>query len=194
SGEPDAVLAKGKRVVKQRMVSQRHCGVPMEGRATVAAPDPTSGGLVIWAANQAPHGLRNDLATALGMPQNLIRVIAPEVGGGFGVKFGCYPEDATVAALARLYRMPLRWTETRLEHMMATTHGRAQVTDLEAAVEDDGTITALRTRATANIGAYAVFTFIPDLTLMMGVGVYKIAHIDLQPTCVLTNTTTAAAY
>src|SRR5438093_1599745 len=160
----------------------------------LAGPDPTSGGLIVWATNQAPHGLRNDLATALGMPQNLIRVIAPEVGGGFGVKFGCYPEDAVLAALARLYRMPLRWTETRVEHMMATTHGRAQVTDLEAAVEDDGTITALRMRVTADIGAYPVFTFIPDLTLMMGIGVYKIANIDLQSTCVFTNSTSVAAY
>src|SRR6266566_389095 len=194
SGDPDAVFAKAKRVVKQRMVSQRLCGVPMEGRATLAAPDPTSGGLVVWATNQAPHGLRNDLATALGMPQNLIRVIAPEVGGGFGVKFGCYPEDATLAALAKLYRMPLRWTETRVEHMMATTHGRAQVTDLEAAVEDDGTITALRMRVTADIGAYPVFTFIPDLTLSMGIGVYKVANVDLQSTCVFTNSTSVAAY
>jgi len=194
AGEPDAAFAKAPKVVKQRMVSQRLCGVPMEGRAVLAAPDATSGGLVVWATNQAPHGLRNDLATALGMPQNLIRVIAPEVGGGFGVKFGCYPEDATVTALARLYRMPLRWTETRVEHMMATTHGRAQVTDLEAAVEDDGTITALRMRVTADIGAYPVFTFIPDLTLSMGVGVYKFTNIDLQSTCVFTNSTSVAAY
>jgi len=193
-GEPDVTFAKAPKVVKQRMVSQRLCGVPLEGRATLAAPDPTSGGLIVWATNQAPHGLRNDLATALGMPQNLIRVIAPEVGGGFGVKFGCYPEDAVLAALARLYRMPLRWTETRVEHMMATTHGRAQVADLEAAVEDDGTITALRMRVTADIGAYPVFTFIPDLTLSMGIGVYKVANIDLQSTCVFTNSTSVAAY
>src|SRR5437870_12290284 len=194
AGDADGVFAKAKRVVKQRMVSQRLCGVPLEGRATLAAPDPTSGGLVVWATNQAPHGLRNDLATALGMPQNLIRVIAPEVGGGFGVKFGCYPAEAVVAALARVYRMALRWTETRVEHMLATTHGRAQVTDLEAAVDDDGTITALRMRVTANIGAYPVFTFIPDLTLMMGVGVDRIPSVDLQSTCVFTNTTSVAAY
>jgi carbon-monoxide dehydrogenase large subunit len=194
AGDPDGVFAKAARVVKQRMVSQRLCGVPLEGRATLAAPDATSGGLIVWATNQAPHGLRNDLATVLGMPQNLIRVIAPEVGGGFGVKFGCYPEDAVVAALARFYRMPLRWTETRVEHMMATTHGRAQVADLEAAVEDDGTITALRMRVTADIGAYPIFTFIPDLTLMMGIGVYKIANVDLQSTCVFTNSTPVAAY
>jgi carbon-monoxide dehydrogenase large subunit len=194
SGDPDAVFSRAKRVVRQRMVSQRLCGVPLEGRATVAAPDGTTGGLVVWATHQAPHNLRNDLAAVLGMPQNMIRVIAPEVGGGFGVKFGIYAEDATLAALARLFNLPLKWVETRVEHMLATTHGRAQVGDLEAAVEDDGTITALRMRVTADIGAYPVFTFIPDLTLMMGVGVYRIPNVDLQSTCVFTNTTTVAAY
>jgi carbon-monoxide dehydrogenase large subunit len=194
AGDPDSVFARAKRVVRQRMNSQRLCGVPLESRATVAAPDPTTGGLVVWATHQAPHVLRNDLATALGLPQNMIRVIAPEVGGGFGVKFGIYAEDATLATLARLLKMPLRWSETRLEHMMATTHGRAQVTDLEAAVEDDGTITALRMRVTADIGAYPIFTFIPDLTLMMGVGVYRIPNVDLQSTCVFTNSTPVAAY
>jgi carbon-monoxide dehydrogenase large subunit len=194
AGDPDGAFKKAKRVVTQRMISQRLCAVPLEGRAVVAAPDSTTGGIVVWATHQAPHMLRGDLAKVLGMPQNLIRVIAPEVGGGFGVKFGIYAEDATVAALARLHRIPLRWIETRVEHMLATTHGRAQVADLEAAVEDDGTITALRMRVTADIGAYPVFTFIPDLTLMMGVGVYRIPNIDLQSTCVFTNTTTVAAY
>src|SRR5260370_22896540 len=78
--------------------------------------------------------------------------------------------------------------------MVATTHGRAQVTDLEAAVEADGTITAVRMHVTADIGAYPVFTFIPDLTLMMGVGVYKFTSVDLKSTCVFTNSTPVAAY
>jgi carbon-monoxide dehydrogenase large subunit len=194
AGDPDAAFSRARRIVKQRMVSQRLCGVPMEGRATLAAPDPLTGGLVVWATTQAPHGFRNDLATVLGMPQNLVRVVAPEVGGGFGVKFGVYPEDATLAAIARVHKIPVRWVETRLEHMMATTHGRAQVTEMEAAVDDDGTITALRMRVTADIGAYPIFTFIPDLTLMMGVGVYRIPSVDLQSTCVFTNTTPVAAY
>jgi carbon-monoxide dehydrogenase large subunit len=194
SGDPDAVFAGAKRVVKQRMVSQRLCGVAMEPRACVAAPDGTTGGIVVWATHQAPHNLRADLANVLGMEQNLIRVINPDMGGGFGVKFGCYPEDVVLAALARHHRMALKWVETRVEHMVATTHGRAQVADLEAAVEDDGTIAALRMKVTANIGAYPVFTFIPDLTLFMGVGVYKFTNVDLQSTCVFTNTTTVAAY
>jgi len=194
SGDPDAVFARAKRVVKQRMVSQRLCGMAMEPRACVAAPDGTTGGIVVWATHQAPHNLRADLASVLGMEQNLIRVINPDMGGGFGVKFGCYPEDVVLAALARHHRMALKWVETRVEHMVATTHGRAQVADLEAAVENDGTISALRMKVTANIGAYPVFTFIPDLTLFMGVGVYKVANVDLQSTCVFTNTTTVAAY
>jgi carbon-monoxide dehydrogenase large subunit len=194
AGEPDAAFARAHKVVRQRMVSQRLCGVPLEGRATVAAPDSTTGGLVVWATTQAPHMMRNGLATLLGLEQNQIRVIAPEVGGGFGVKFGVYPEDAALAAMAKLHRLPLRWVETRVEHMVATTHGRAHVTDVEAAVERDGTITALRVHVIADIGAYPIFTFIPDLALMMGVGVYRIANIDLRSTCLFTNTTPVAAY
>ena len=194
AGEPDAAFAKAPKVVKQRMVSQRLCGVPMEPRAALAAPDPASGGLTLWSTHQAPHMLRNDVAACLGVEQNLVRVIAPEVGGGFGVKFGIYPEDVTLSVIAKLFRVPVRWTETRVEHMTSTTHGRAQVTDLEAAVEADGTITAFRMHVVADIGAYPIFTFIPDLTLLMGVGVYKVANVDLKSTCIFTNSTPVAAY
>jgi carbon-monoxide dehydrogenase large subunit len=194
SGDPDAVFAKAKRVVKQRIVSQRLCGVSMEPRACVAAPEGMSGGIVVYATHQAPHNLRFDLANVLGMDANLIHVVNPDMGGGFGIKFGCYAEDVVLAALARKLRVPLKWVETRVEHMLATTHGRDQVADLEAAVEDDGTVSAFRMKVTANIGAYPVFTFIPDLTLFMGVGTYKFTNVDVSSTCVFTNTTTVAAY
>jgi aerobic carbon-monoxide dehydrogenase large subunit len=194
AGDPDGTFARAPRVIKQRMVNQRLAGITLEPRAALAAPDPLSGGIVVWDTNQAPHSLRNDIAAALGLPQNLVRVIAPEVGGGFGVKFGLYPEDATLAVIAHRHRIPVRWTETRHEHMTSTTHGRAQVTELEAAVEPDGTITALRMRVTADMGAYPVFTFIPELTLFMGIGVYHVKNIDLRATCVFTNSTSVAAY
>jgi carbon-monoxide dehydrogenase large subunit len=193
-GDPDAAFAKPHKVVKQRMISQRLCGVPMEPRAALAMPDPLVGGVTVWSTHQAPHNLRNDIATLLGVEQHTVRVIAPEVGGGFGVKFGIYPEDATLAVIARRFRVPVRWTETRVEHMTSTTHGRAQVTDLEAAVDADGTIKALRMHVIADIGAYPIFTFIPDLTLLMGVGVYKFTNVDLKSTCVFTNSTPVAAY
>src|SRR5262245_32168560 len=109
AGDPNAAFATAHRVVKQRMLSQRLSGVPLEARAVLAAPDPASGGLVVWSTHQAPHVLRQGLSQALRMPENQIRVIAPEVGGGFGVKFGTYPEDVVVATLARLRRIPLRW-------------------------------------------------------------------------------------
>jgi aerobic carbon-monoxide dehydrogenase large subunit len=194
AGDAAAAFARAHKVVKLRMVNQRLCGVPLEPRATLAAPDRATGGLVVWTTTQAPHNQRKDIATALGLPENMVRVIAPEVGGGFGVKFGLYPEDAVLAAIAHRYRIPVRWGETRLEHMLATTHGRDHVTDMEAAVESDGTITAFRMRVVANVGAYPIFTFIPDLTLMMGVGVYKVPNVDLKVTCVFTNTTPVAAY
>ena len=194
SGDPDGAFRGAHKIVKQRMNSQRLSGIPMETRAVMVAPDFASGGLTVWATHQAPHVLRGGLADALRMPQNQIRVIAPEVGGGFGVKFGTYPEDVTVAALARHRRVPLRWVETRVEHMTGTTHGRAQVTDLEAAVDAGGRITGLRMHVVANIGAYPIFTFIPDLTLMMGVGVYHVKNVELKSTCVFTNTTSVAAY
>ena len=193
-GDPDAAFARAHRVVKQRMVNQRLAGITLEPRAVLAAPDPLTGGIAVWDTHQAPHMLRNDIAASLGMSQSLVRVIAPEVGGGFGVKFGLYPEDVTLAVIAHRFRVPVRWTETRNEHMTSTTHGRAQVTDLEAAVEKDGTITALRMYVTADVGAYPVFTFIPELTLSMGIGVYHVKNIDLKATCVFTNSTSVAAY
>jgi carbon-monoxide dehydrogenase large subunit len=194
AGEPDAAFATAHRVVTQRMISQRLCGVPLEPRAALAVPDPLVGGVTVWSTHQAPHNLRNDLAALLGVEQQAVRVIAPEVGGGFGVKFGIYPEDATLAVIAKRYRIPVRWTETRIEHMTSTTHGRAQVADLAAAVDADGTITALRMHVIADIGAYPIFTFIPDLTLLMGVGVYGVTNVDLKSTCVFTNSTPVAAY
>jgi carbon-monoxide dehydrogenase large subunit len=193
-GDPDTAFARAHRVVKQRMVSQRLAGITLEPRAALAAPDPLTGGIAVWDTHQAPHMLRNDIAASLRVSQSLVRVIAPEVGGGFGVKFGLYPEDLTLAVIAHRFRVPVRWTETRNEHMTSTTHGRAQVTDLEAAVERDGTITALRMRVTADVGAYPVFTFIPELTLSMGVGVYGVKNVDLKATCVFTNSTSVAAY
>ena len=194
NGDVDGTFERAKRVIKQRIVSQRLAGVSMEPRACVAAPEGVSGGIVVYATHQAPHNLRSDLAGVLGMDANLIRVVNPDMGGGFGVKFGCYPEDVTLAALARKLKVPLKWVETRIEHMLATTHGRDQVADIEVAVQDDGTVDALRMKVTANIGAYPVFTFIPDLTLFMGVGTYKFTTVDLSSTCVFTNTTTVAAY
>ncbi len=194
TGDVDAAFARAAHVVKQRMVSQRLSGVPMEGRAVVTALDGTTGGLTIWSSTQAPHGLRQNVAEALRLPENLVRAIAPEVGGGFGVKIFTYPEDIALSALTRRFGLPLQWVETRIEHMSATMHGRAQIVDLEAAVEEDGTVSALRMRLLADLGAYPVAPDIPESTGLMAIGVYRIPAVDIEITCTYTNTTPVAAY
>lgn len=193
-GDVETAFASAHRVVRQRMVNQRLLGFPMEGRAVVAAPDPTNDGVTLWTSTQTPHQVRGDVARVIGLDENRVRVIAPDVGGGFGVKIGIYPEEALLAALARQLHAPLRWVEHRLEHVQATTHGRGQVCDIEAAVTAEGEITALRMRIVADLGAYPLAPGLPDLTTAMAIGVYKIPAVDLEAVCVYTNTTPVAAY
>lgn len=192
-GDPDGAFAQAYRVVKQRMVNQRLAAVSMETRAVLAVPDPT-GGLTVWDSTQVPHDVRANLAQILNLSENLIRVIAPEVGGGFGVKGGFYPEEALLPALAIRYNLPLRWVETRSEHMLVTTQGRAQIADVEAAVMEDGTVTALHLRILNDLGAYPFGFWLPGLTGLMAVGVYRIPNIHLEMSGVLTNTTPISAY
>lgn len=193
-GDVEAAFAAAHAVVRQRMVNQRLFGFPMEGRAVVAAPDHTSGGLTVYTSTQTPHQIRSELAKVVRLGESQIRVVAPDVGGGFGVKIGIYPEEALCAALALSLGAPVRWVEDRLEHVTATTHGRGQVCEMEAAVEADGTVTALRMRVTADLGAYPLAPGLPDLTTAMAIGVYKIPNVDLEATSVYTNTTPVAAY
>jgi carbon-monoxide dehydrogenase large subunit len=193
-GDIEAAFARASRVVKQRMVSQRLAAVPMEGRAIIAAPDPITGGLTIWNSNQAPHGVRAALAKVLRLPENAIRVIAPDVGGGFGVKIEIYPEDVLVAALAHIHKTPFCWVESRLESLLVTTHGRAQIADVEAAVQEDGTVLGLRMRVLGDEGAYPPLNFLPELTGMMAVGVYQIPALDYEGSGVYTHTTAGSAY
>ncbi len=193
-GDVDTAFARAARIVRQRLVNQRVAGIPLEGRAVAATPDPNTGGVVVWTSTQAAHFHRATLAQVLRLPEHSVRVIAPDVGGGFGVKIGVYPEDVVVAALARHYQRPLCWVETRNEHLIATTQGRGQVADIEAAVDEDGRIHALRLRIIADLGAYSLASFIPDLTAQMAVGVYAIPAVDIEVTCALTNTVPIAAY
>ncbi|MEI7771210.1 MAG: molybdopterin cofactor-binding domain-containing protein, partial [Chloroflexales bacterium] len=137
-GDADAAFAAAHRVVKQRMVNQRLFGMPMEGRAVVASPDAATGGITLWTSTQTPHQVRGEVAAVLRLSEGQVRVIAPDVGGGFGVKIGVFPEDALIGALSMRLGVPLRWVESRLEHVFATTHGRGQVADLEAAVQAGG--------------------------------------------------------
>src|SRR5262249_32549441 len=154
SGDPGAAFAAADIVVEQRMTNQRLSAVPMEPRAILAQPDPLTNGLIVTVSTQNPHGVRRQLAALTGLPETIIRVIAPEVGGGFGVKSNLYPEYATAAILALHLRRPVKWIETRAEDLAATQHGRGQVADVAMAARADGEITAVRLRLIADLGAY----------------------------------------
>jgi carbon-monoxide dehydrogenase large subunit len=166
----------------------------MEGRACAAAPDRLTGGLTVWVSNQHPHGWRNEAAPLLGLTQANLRVIAPEVGGGFGAKFGVYHEELAVAALAKHLVRPVRWVETRSENFLVTNHGRAQIADIELAATNDGKITGLKLTVIGDAGAYPKGLDIPYLTATMAVGCYNIPAVALDIKAVYTNTTTVGAY
>ena len=190
----DEVFANAPHVISQRISSQRVAGVPMEVRAVAAAPDVVTGGITLWTSTQIPHGVRSALATTLRLPENAIRVIAPNVGGGFGVKNALYPEEIVIAKLAQLHNMPLKWTGTRAEHFLSTTQGRSQVADASVAFDDEGRILGLRLHVIAELGVYPPFYDIAFLTGMMATGNYDIQAVDFKASNVFTNTVAVAAY
>jgi len=193
-GDIEAAFRDAPVVAKARIRSQRLAGVPMEPRGVLATPDPITQGLTVWTSTQAPHWNRNDIAEALGLSQNQVRAIAPEVGGGFGVKIGTYQEDFIVAALAHKLKRPVKWIETRSENFLVTHHGRDQWADLEIAAERDGTIRGLRVDVVQDLGAYPKGTDLPELTGRMAAGCYVIPALDFRSHGVFTNTMAVGAY
>jgi carbon-monoxide dehydrogenase large subunit len=182
-------------VVRARFVNQRVAPVPMETNGIVAVPRGEAG-LFAWVPSQSAFTVRKSLAEALGLPEDQVQVASPPgVGGGFGAKFDAYPEQVVVCALALRLGRPVRYLEARSENLVAMTHGRAQVQDIELGATSDGRITRLRVRVTADCGAYpGEGALLPQLTGMMVSGAYAIPDVDFAATCVATNTTPTAAY
>jgi carbon-monoxide dehydrogenase large subunit len=182
-------------VVKGHFVNQRIAAVPMEPGAAMAAPDPDTGGWVLWSPSQGPHAIRAAVCASLGIEVEQLRVITPATGGGFGARIAAYPETIVTVALARKLGRAVRYIETRSETMLVMTHGRAQVQDVEIGGTRDGRVTGLKIRVLADCGAYpADASLMPMLTGLMTCGVYDIPKVDFQFTCVVTNTTPIGAY
>jgi carbon-monoxide dehydrogenase large subunit len=195
TGEIEDVFADADRVVTLRIRNQRLAGVPMEPNGVVAVPGEPDGGITVWVPTQAPHGLRQPIASAIGTDEDKVRIVAPAVGGGFGPKAGAYVEYQIAAAAAKQLGRPVKWAETRSENMVAMVQGRGQVQHVELGVKNDGTITALRARVVGESGAYpATGAFLPFFTQMMSQGVYQIPKIDFGFQTAITNTTTTGAY
>jgi carbon-monoxide dehydrogenase large subunit len=191
--EPDEHLFDGCAVVtKGSLVSQRLAACPIEARASVAQFG-DDGRLTMWLSTQTAHTDKMVLAAMLGLAPDQVRVIAPDVGGGFGGK-ALATEDLLLAWIARATGRPARWTETRSENLVSMYHGRGMWLDFELGANSDGEIKALRLRILADAGAYPhLGAFLPNLTGLMASGVYRIPKIELGVKAVVTNTTPTAA-
>lgn len=195
-GGYDEAVKNADVVVKRRFINQRLIPAFMEPRSVVAAPMGMSDEITLWSATQVPHILRLLLALVTGVPENNLRVVAPDVGGGFGGKLQCYREEILVTQLARKLGRPVKWTETRSEDMVATHHGRDQIQDIEIAAKSDGTLVGLKVDLIANMGAYLqiITPGVPLLGMFMYPGIYKMSAYDFKCTGVFTNTTPTDAY
>ena len=187
------VLAGADVTVKARFVNQRLAPVPMEPDAIVAIPE--GGRLNVWVTHQTPFELRSAIASSLGIADGEVRVVVPDMGGGFGAKAGVRPELLVVAAAAHRLNRPVKWVETRSENLVAMTHGRGQIQEVELGATRDGRLVGLRAHVIADIGAYpGIAMLLPFLTGQMSSGVYEIPRIAYEAHSVVTNTTPLGAY
>lgn len=192
--KPDA-LDDAEVVVSGKFVNQRMAPVPLETNSALAVPD--GDGITVWASSQAPFRIRPDLCELLGLEQDSVRVVAPDVGGGFGAKIAAYPEQVVVAAAALRLGQAVRWHETRSESMVALMHGRSARQHIELGATRDGVITGVRIRVINDTGAYpspAAIYVVPPFSYLMACGVYRIPKVDFRAQIVMTNTTPITAY
>lgn len=194
----EAAFKTAAAVVKKRIINQRLVANAMEPRACVARYEDATGELTLWVTSQNPH-VHRLLMTAfvLGIPEHKVRVIAPDVGGGFGSKIFLYNEETVCSWATRKIKRPIRWTSTRREAFQTDAHGRDHVTEAEIAMDKDGKILALRVKTIANMGAY-LSTFAPAVPTYLYAtllnGCYTIGAIHADVTGVFTNTTAVDAY
>uniref|UniRef100_A0A7C5Y7W5 Aldehyde oxidase/xanthine dehydrogenase a/b hammerhead domain-containing protein n=1 Tax=Caldiarchaeum subterraneum TaxID=311458 RepID=A0A7C5Y7W5_CALS0 len=190
AGDVEKAFATADVVVKRRYVNQRYAPTPIEGRGVVADFAPARGELTVWDSTQFPHVLQTYLSQALNYPENKIRVIAPDVGGGFGPKSSVWPEELATIQLAMKLGRPVKWVETRTEHMLICGHERQQVHYVEAAFRRDGKLLAIRDKVIADIGVYGAFwtETQPVMVTMAAIpGPYVFDAYQYEVFCVATN-------
>src|SRR2546428_1431702 len=196
NGGLNAAFKRAHRVVKHRMIHQRLTPMAIEPRGCVASWHAGEGALTLWTSTQIPHLVRTLLPAMIGVPENKIRIVAPEVGGGFGSKLNLYAEEALVSHLAMRLGAPVKWIESRRGNASATIHGRDQIGDYEVAVKKDGTLLGIKARTVADHGAHfqLLTPAIPTLTGMMLTSCYKCRAMRMDITGVLTHKMATDAY
>lgn len=195
-GDCDKAFAEAEVVVKQRITSQRLVPNAMETRGVVAEWRKGDQAFTIYTSTQVPHLVRTILAGMMGVDENHLRVITPEVGGGFGSKLNIYAEEALMCFIARKTGFPVKWIETRRENFMVTIHGRGHVDYYELAAKRDGAITGIRLKLIQDLGAYhqLLGPLIPTLSVLMMPGLYNTRSVSADLTGVFTNAAPTDAY
>ncbi|MEU6135182.1 xanthine dehydrogenase family protein molybdopterin-binding subunit [Nocardioides sp. NPDC047086] len=195
AGDVDAAFADAAVVVERELTTNRHAGNPMECRAGVALWDRTGEKLTFWSGTQVPHLVRNMIAELLGVAEGNVRVIAPDVGGGFGTKAVLYPEDVALCVMARsMPGTPLKWVEDRAEHLQAAAHARDHRYLMKVGFSKDGKITAVQADITCNIGAYSVYPWTAGIEPLMAGGLLTGPYMVDNYRCVTRGVTTNTAY
>ncbi len=195
-GDIDAAFNVADRIVSQHIQHQRLVPNPMETRGVLAQYLPGKDQLTIWSSTQIPHLLRTQLSVMLNMAENHVRVITPEVGGGFGCKLNVYAEEALIGYMAKDLKQPVKWIEGRRENFLHTIHGRDQAGTVELPVKNDGTILGLKYTVTADVGAYyqLLTPAIPTLTGLMLCGCYTFQNVQMNLKAAFTNKMATDAY
>jgi aerobic carbon-monoxide dehydrogenase large subunit len=195
-GDLDAAFRRAAVTVEVTMEQPRLAAVPLECRGAVAAHDSTTDRIDVWLSTQTPHAAKTRIAEALRLPRDKVRVIAPDVGGGFGAKGSLYPEEVLVVYLARRVGRPVKWVEDRAENLKVTTHGRGQRARIRAAAAADGTVLGVDADILADLGAYC-FTAtasIPARTPLVGLGAYRITNTRYRVRGVVTTKAPTGPY
>ncbi len=194
-GDVTRGFAQAHVVVEARLSVPRVAAMPIEPRGVVVQPDAPDGRLTVWASTQMPFAVRAAVAVALDLAEEQVRVIAPDVGGGFGAKGHVYPEDVLIPAVARRLGRAVKWIETRREHFLATAPDRDQHHQLRLGVASDGAIAAIETTFTRDGGAYPVLGDVITLNTINHLpGPYRVAHLKGSAVNVVTHKTFTGAY
>ncbi|MBI1847804.1 MAG: xanthine dehydrogenase family protein [Candidatus Rokubacteria bacterium] len=196
-GDAAAALQQAVTVVRERFTFHRHAGIAMENRACLAEFSPDAG-LTLWSATQIPGIARDCLADLLGLPASRVRVIAPDVGGGFGIKTVLYPEEVVVAALARRLGRPVKWTGDRREDLQSSTQSWDEVIDAALGFDAAGRVVALTARVVGDLGAYSIYPWTAAIEVLQVVGFlpgpYRVPHYLAEAVGVATNKTPMGPY
>ncbi len=197
-GDVDAAIKSAAVVVGDTFRFHRHAGITMENRACLAEWDAGAGVLTLWSSTQVPGLLRDALADVLDLPAHRVRVVAPDVGGGFGVKGALYPEEVAVCALARLTGRPVKWVGDRREDLLTTTQAWDEVVECDLALDPDGTIRGLRARVLGDIGAYSIHPWTASIEVIQVIsflpGPYRVPHYRGEAWGVATNKAPTGPY